>query len=163
MALKLYSFSIGGIINNEPCKEVYFLKVVIFLLRYRKMDACITPLPEVKNIRDISGGAIEKWPKRLNTVPQRIRIGAIVGVTIRTFNEDNQLWKRRVSYYGSVLKSLFVGQYRNIMDMNAGIGGFAAALVNYPVWVMNVVPSDAKNNTLAIIYERGLIGTYMNW
>ncbi|KAI8537671.1 hypothetical protein RHMOL_Rhmol09G0042100 [Rhododendron molle] len=130
---------------------------------YRKMDACITPLPEVKNIRDISGGAIEKWPKRLNTVPQRIRIGAIVGVTIRTFNEDNQLWKRRVSYYGSVLKSLFVGQYRNIMDMNAGIGGFAAALVNYPVWVMNVVPSDAKNNTLAIIYERGLIGTYMNW
>ncbi|XP_058183733.1 probable methyltransferase PMT19 isoform X2 [Rhododendron vialii] len=128
-----------------------------------KMDACITPLPEVKNIHDISGGAIEKWPKRLNTVPQRIRIGAIVGVTIRTFNEDNQLWKRRVSYYGSVLKSLFAGQYRNIMDMNAGIGGFAAALVNYPVWVMNVVPSDAKNNTLAIIYERGLIGTYMNW
>lgn len=130
---------------------------------YKKMDACITPLPQVKNIRDVSGGAIEKWPKRLNTVPQRIRIGAIVGITIRTFNEDNQLWKRRVSYYGSVLKSFFAGQYRNIMDMNAGIGGFAAALANYPVWVMNVVPSDAKNNTLAIIFERGLIGTYMNW
>ncbi|GMP78341.1 hypothetical protein CsSME_00034292 [Camellia sinensis var. sinensis] len=84
-------------------------------------------------------------------------------MTLKAFNEDNQLWKRRVSYYGSVLKPLFAGQYRNIMDMNAGIGGFAAALVNYPVWVMNVVPTDAKINTLGIIYERGLIGTYMNW
>merc|ERR1711915_584555 len=31
------------------------------------------------------------------------------------------------------------------------------------VWVMNVVPSDAKHNTLGVIYERGLIGTYQNW
>ena len=48
------------------------------------------------------------------------------------------------------------------MDMNAGLGGFAAALSKYAVWVMNVVPT-AKNNTLGIIYERGLIGTYMDW
>ncbi|GFY92916.1 S-adenosyl-L-methionine-dependent methyltransferases superfamily protein [Actinidia rufa] len=130
---------------------------------YKKMDACITPLPEVADIRDVSGGALEKWPKRLNAAPPRIRGGAIVGTTVKTFNEDNQLWKRRVLFYGTVLTSLFTGQYRNIMDMNAGIGGFAAALVNYPVWVMNVVPSDAKNNTLGVIYERGLIGTYMNW
>ena len=27
-------------------------------------------------------------------------------------------------------------------------------------WVMNVVPSDAKHNTLGVIYEWGLIGTY---
>ena len=28
---------------------------------------------------------------------------------------------------------------------------------------MNVVPYDAKDNTLGVIYERGLIGTYQNW
>ncbi|XP_028064371.1 probable methyltransferase PMT19 [Camellia sinensis] len=130
---------------------------------YKKMDTCITPLPKVADVHDVSGGALEKWPKRLNIAPPRIRNAVAVGMTVKAFNEDNQLWKRRVSYYGSVLKPLFAGQYRNIMDMNAGIGGFAAALVNYPVWVMTVVPTDAKNNTLGIIYERGLIGTYMNW
>ncbi|KAL6970803.1 hypothetical protein U1Q18_030490 [Sarracenia purpurea var. burkii] len=130
---------------------------------YTKMDACITPLPKVADLRDISGGALEKWPKRLHTAPPRIRSGAIAGTTVSTFIDDSKLWKRRVLHYGSVLRSLFAGHYRNIMDMNAGIGGFAAALVNYPAWVMNVVPSDAKNNTLGVIYERGLIGTYMNW
>jgi hypothetical protein len=49
------------------------------------------------------------------------------------------------------------------MDMNAGLGGFAAALAQDKVWVMNVVPYDAKDNTLGVIYERGLIGTYQNW
>ena len=47
--------------------------------------------------------------------------------------------------------------------MNAGLGGFAASLSKYPVWVMNVVPHDAMNRNLGIIYERGLVGTYMNW
>ena len=41
--------------------------------------------------------------------------------------------------------------------------GFAAALVDLPVWVMNVVPVQAKVDTLGAIYERGLIGTYHNW
>ncbi|PKI35793.1 hypothetical protein CRG98_043828 [Punica granatum] len=47
--------------------------------------------------------------------------------------------------------------------MNAHLGGFAAALVQDPVWVMNVVPVEAKVNTLGVIYERGLIGTYQSW
>ncbi|GJU47257.1 probable methyltransferase PMT15 [Tanacetum coccineum] len=44
-------------------------------------------------------------------------------------------------------------------------GGFAAALAlsKDPVWVMNVVPVEANVNTLGVIYERGLIGTYQNW
>uniref|UniRef100_A0A5B7BLC1 Methyltransferase n=1 Tax=Davidia involucrata TaxID=16924 RepID=A0A5B7BLC1_DAVIN len=130
---------------------------------YKKIDACITPLPQVADIHDIAGGALEKWPKRLNTAPPRLRSAITKGTTIRTFNEDNQLWRRRVLYYGSILKSLFAGKYRNIMDMNAGLGGFTAALSKYPVWVMNVVPFDANNNTLGVVYERGLIGTYMNW
>ncbi|XP_027164230.1 probable methyltransferase PMT19 [Coffea eugenioides] len=130
---------------------------------YMKMEACITPLPKVEHIRHTSGGSLEKWPKRLKTVPPRIRSATIEGITTKTFDEDNQLWKRRVSYYGSVLKYLNRGRYRNIMDMNSGLGGFAAALSQYPVWVMNVVPYHAKNNTLGIVYERGLVGTYMNW
>ena len=127
------------------------------------MDSCITPLPNVNDIREISGGGLENWPKRLNAVPPRVKTGTVEGITIKSFNEDNQLWKRRVSYYGVILKSLSDGKYRNIMDMNAGLGGFASAMDKYPVWVMNVVPSDAKMNTLGIVYERGLIGTYMNW
>lgn len=127
------------------------------------MDPCISPLPQVKDVHDISGGALEKWPKRLNSAPPRITSETMDGITVRTFNEDNQLWRRRVSYYGIILESLTNGKYRNIMDMNAGFGGFAAALAKYLVWVMNVIPFDAKNNTLGIVYERGLIGTYMNW
>lgn len=127
------------------------------------MEPCITPLPMVNEIKDVAGGALEKWPKRLNTAPPRIRSGFIEGITVKSFNEDNQLWKKRVSHYRIILESLFSGKFRNIMDMNAGLGGFAAALAKYPVWVMNAVPFDAKQNTLGILYERGLIGTYIDW
>lgn len=127
------------------------------------MEPCITPLPMVNEIKDVAGGALEKWPKRLNTAPPRIRSGFIEGITVKSFNEDNQLWKKRVSHYRIILESLFSGKFRNIMDMNAGLGGFAAALAKYPVWVMNAIPFDAKHNTLGILYERGLIGTYIDW
>eukprot|EP00268_Persea_americana_P052072 TRINITY_DN5812_c0_g1_i1.p1 TRINITY_DN5812_c0_g1~~TRINITY_DN5812_c0_g1_i1.p1 ORF type:complete len:622 (-),score=86.83 TRINITY_DN5812_c0_g1_i1:182-2047(-) len=130
---------------------------------YKKMEACITPLPKVNDLNQVAGGDLVKWPKRLNTAPPRIMSRYINGVSVTDFNQDNELWKERVTHYGSVLSSLSAGKYRNIMDMNAGLGGFAAALSKYPVWVMNVVPSDAKNNTLGIIYERGLLGTYMDW
>ncbi|XP_061367632.1 probable methyltransferase PMT19 isoform X2 [Gastrolobium bilobum] len=132
---------------------------------YTKMTACIFPLLDVKDIHEISGGALEKWPMRLNTAPPRVRNENNDGFMLKdkTYIEDSRKWKRRVSYYAVMLKSLSSGKYRNVMDMNAGFGGFAAAMVNYPVWVMNVVPFDAKSNNLGIIYERGLIGTYMDW
>ncbi|KAG4937759.1 hypothetical protein JHK85_052678 [Glycine max] len=130
---------------------------------YTKMTACIFPLPDVKDVHEVSGGVLEKWPMRLETVPPMVRNENDDGFTLKTYIEDNQAWKRRVSNYGVLLKSLSSGKYRNVMDMNAGFGGFAAAIVKYPVWVMNVVPFDAKSNNLGIIYERGLIGTYMDW
>lgn len=130
---------------------------------YKNSETCITPLPQVKDIRDIAGGALEKWPQRLTSVPPRISSGSIPGITAENFTQDTELWKVRVSYYGSMIGDLKKGRYRNIMDMNAYLGGFAAAFVNDPVWVMNVVPSDGKHNTLGVIYERGLIGTYQNW
>jgi len=55
-------------------------------------------------------------------------------------------------------------QYRNVMDMNALYGGFAANLMasNDPVWVMNVVPTSVPN-TLSAIYDRGLVGVLHDW
>ncbi|KAG2402899.1 Inositol 3-kinase [Vigna angularis] len=38
-----------------------------------------------------------------------------------------------------------------------------SALIDDPLWVMNTVPIEAEFNTLGVIYERGLIGTYQNW
>ncbi|KAI4334761.1 hypothetical protein L6164_013473 [Bauhinia variegata] len=130
---------------------------------YTSMTACIFPLPGVRDVHDTSGGALAKWPKRLDAVPPRIWNGNNEGITVGTFDEDNRRWKKRVSYYGVILKLPAGNKYRNVMDMNAGFGGFAAAMAKYPVWVMNVVPFDAKNSSLGVIYERGLIGTYMNW
>ncbi|KAJ4952608.1 hypothetical protein NE237_029440 [Protea cynaroides] len=51
---------------------------------------------------------------------------------------------------------------RNVMDMNAFFGGFAAALVSDPVWVMNIVP-PRESSALGLIYDRGLIGVSHDW
>ncbi|XP_068661358.1 probable methyltransferase PMT19 isoform X2 [Aristolochia californica] len=130
---------------------------------YRKLEPCITPLPKATNVKEIAGGALEKWPKRLTSSPPRILNGHAQEITSKMFVKDNLLWNQRVSHYAMVLTSLTAGKYRNIMDMNAGLGGFAAALSKFPVWIMNVIPHHLKNDTLGIIYERGLIGTYMDW
>lgn len=127
------------------------------------MEPCITPLPEVQSTEEMAGGELMKWPERLSAVPPRIRSGSIDGVTADTFLEINELWKKRVGRYKNLIGQLGQGGYRNLLDMNANLGGFAAALVNDPVWVMNVVPSTMKTNTLGVIYERGLIGTYQDW
>lgn len=131
------------------------------------METCLTSLPEVSNIRETSGGGrVEKWPDRLTSTPPRI-ISQVVGdITEEIFRTDIDLWKKRLSHYKTLDQQLAEkGRYRNLLDMNSYLGGFAAAIVlnNDPVWVMNVVPVEAKVNTLGVIYERGLIGTYQNW
>ena len=127
------------------------------------MEACITPLPEVSSADEVAGGAVEKWPQRALAVPPRISSGSIPGINADKFREDNELWNERVAHYKRIIGSLPSGRYRNIMDMNANLGGFAAALSKYPVWVMNVVPANADHDTLGVIYERGFIGTYQDW
>ncbi|KAB2596640.1 methyltransferase PMT16 [Pyrus ussuriensis x Pyrus communis] len=111
---------------------------------YTKLETRLTPLPEVSDNEEVAGGKLANRPHRLNAIPLRISKGTVEGVTADVFKQDSELWKKRVSYYKSP-------------------GGFAAALVDLPVWVMNVVPVEVKVNTLGIIYERGLIGTYQNW
>lgn len=130
------------------------------------MEACLTPLPDVpdNHIKVVAGGELARWPKRLISVPPRIGSGSLEGITEETFIEDTAAWKTRVSHYKSLDNQLAEpGRYRNLLDMNSYLGGFAAALVNDPLWIMNVVPVEARVNTLGVVYERGLIGTYQSW
>ncbi|XP_022945427.1 probable methyltransferase PMT15 [Cucurbita moschata] len=131
---------------------------------YTEMQACLTHLPQVSSSKEIAGGKLARWPERLTAIPQRVSRGTVKGVTEETFIHDSELWRKRLSYYRTINNQLSQpGRYRNFLDMNAFLGGFAAALVDDPVWVMNVVPVDVKVNTLGVIYDRGLIGTYQDW
>lgn len=126
------------------------------------MEVCKTPLPEVTSKNEVAGGELQKFPARLFAVPPRIAQGAIPGVTAESYQEDNKLWKKHVNAYKRMNKLIGTTRYRNVMDMNAGLGGFAAVLESQKSWVMNVVPTIAEN-TLGVVYERGLIGIYHDW
>ncbi|CAN6239612.1 unnamed protein product [Urochloa humidicola] len=131
---------------------------------YHNMEPCVTPLPPPPQDDQVS-----KWPRRLTAVPPRVSRGTVSGVTARSFAQDTELWRRRVRHYKKVIAQLEQkGRYRNVLDMNARLGGFAAALAaaGDPLWVMNMVPTvDMANatGTLGAIYERGLIGSYQDW
>lgn len=103
-------------------------------------------------------GTIPKWPQRLITVPSRDELAKN-----GAFEADTQRWAKTVAYYKNSLNlKLGTSAIRNVMDMNAHFGGFAAALLSDPVWVMNVVPANTPL-TLDVIYDRGLIGVYHDW
>ncbi|KAL2510124.1 putative methyltransferase PMT2 [Forsythia ovata] len=129
---------------------------------YKKMEQCITPYNNANRDKSSSGG-LKPFPKRLYAVPPRIASGSVSGVSVESYLEDNREWKKHVSAYKKINKIIDSGRYRNIMDMSAGLGGFAAALHSHKFWVMNVVPTIAETNTLGVIYERGLIGIYHDW
>lgn len=125
---------------------------------YTKLKKCVSRISYVK--ADFSIGSIPKWPQRLNKAPSRA-VQIKNGVDV--FEADTRRWVRRVAYYKKSLNlKLGTQSVRNVMDMNAAFGGFAAAIVSDPVWVMNVVPSH-KTSTLDVIYDRGLIGVYHDW
>ncbi|KAJ6832629.1 putative methyltransferase PMT2 [Iris pallida] len=130
---------------------------------YKNMEACVTPYPEVNSPEEVAGGVLKTFPQRLNSVPPRITAGSVPGVSVESYHKDNRLWKKHVKAYKNVNKLLETGRYRNIMDMNAGLGSFAAAIESPKLWVMNVVPTFAEQSTLGVIYERGLIGIYHDW
>ncbi|KAJ6970303.1 hypothetical protein NC653_034793 [Populus alba x Populus x berolinensis] len=75
------------------------------------------------------GAARQPFSERLNAVPSRISSGSIPGVSVEALLEDN----RRIN------KTIDSGRYRSFMDMNAGMGGFAAALESAKtLWVLNM-------------------------
>lgn len=127
------------------------------------MQVCITPFPPVKSSNEVAGGQLKKFPDRLFAVPPMVSSGSVQGISKEIFEEDNILWNKHVHAYKKMNKLMNSGRFRNIMDMNAGFGGFAAALEPSSSWVMNVVPTISKIDTLGIIYERGLIGIYHDW
>nr|AXF38109.1 methyltransferase [Bergenia purpurascens] len=125
---------------------------------YFKLKKCVSRISSVKGENAV--GMIPKWPDRLTKAPSRV---TLMKNGIDVFEADTRRWARRVAYYKNSLNvKLGTPAIRNVMDMNAFFGGFAAALLSDPVWVMNVVPAR-KPSTLGVIYDRGLIGVYHDW
>ncbi|RWR89369.1 quasimodo 3 [Cinnamomum micranthum f. kanehirae] len=125
---------------------------------YFTLKKCISKLPSLYG--EIAVGFIPNWPDRLKNPPARV---TLMKNGIDLFEADTRRWARRVAFYKKFLKiKLGTSAIRNVMDMNAFFGGFAASLLSDPVWVMNVVPTH-KPSTLDVIYDRGLIGVYHDW
>lgn len=152
--------------NAELCRQKQKNSQVTFCetpdadeVWYKKMEGCVTLRTDSKTTED----RLKPFPDRLYAVPPRVKSGSVPGVSVDTYLEDNKQWKKHVSAYKRIIKIIDMGRYRNIMDMNAGMGGFAAAIQSPKLWVMNVLPTIAETNTLGIVYERGLIGIYHDW
>lgn len=63
------------------------------------------------------------------------------------------------AYYKHTLGTkLGTASVRNVMDMNAFFGGFAAALSSDPVWVMDVVPSRKSSTLIEVSLAYTMIG-----
>ncbi|KAL9258734.1 putative methyltransferase PMT21 [Drosera capensis] len=125
---------------------------------YTPLRPCVvTPGP---NIKKTSLKSVPKWPERLHTAPERV--SDVSGGSAGAFKHDDSKWKVRAKHYKKLLQALGTDKIRNVMDMNTVYGGFAAALISDPLWVMNVV-SSYGSNTLPVVYDRGLIGTYHDW
>ncbi|XWS32233.1 hypothetical protein CRYUN_Cryun23aG0142700 [Craigia yunnanensis] len=125
---------------------------------YFKLKRCVTTTSSVNG--EYAIGTIHKWPDRLIRAPSR---ALVMKNGIDLFETDTRRWARRVAYCKNTLRiKLGSPAIRNVMDMNAFFGGFAAALASDPVWVMNVIPGR-KPSTLGVIYDRGLIGVYHDW
>ncbi|KAH9602314.1 hypothetical protein KSS87_010896 [Heliosperma pusillum] len=122
------------------------------------MEACITPYSD--HDHKAGGSELAPWPARLTSPPPRL---ADFGYSANMFEKDMELWKQRVDNYWTLLGSKIKSDtVRNVMDMKANLGSFAAALKDKDVWVMNVALDDGSN-TLKVIYDRGLIGAVHDW
>ncbi|PON40859.1 putative methyltransferase PMT [Parasponia andersonii] len=120
---------------------------------YVAMKTCLHTIPS--SIEQRGTEWPEEWPKRLETLPDWL-------------DDKDKLAADTKHWTAIVEKSYLTGMgiawsnIRNVMDMKAIYGGFAAALAKQNVWVMNVVPVHAPD-TLPIIFDRGLVGTYHDW
>ena len=64
--------------------------------RHKRMQRCTTQMPKVSDGNAVSRGILEKFPKRLNTIPPRVLSGSLSSVTAETYNADTQLWRKHV-------------------------------------------------------------------
>ncbi|PPR82088.1 hypothetical protein GOBAR_AA38628 [Gossypium barbadense] len=125
---------------------------------YTPLRPCvISPRQKLKRS---SVGSLPKWPQRLNIAPERI--SDVPGGSGNALKRDDSKWKMRAQHYKKILPAIGTDKIRNVMDMNTVYGGLAAALIDNPLWVMNVVSSYSAN-TLPVVFDRGLVGTYHDW
>lgn len=127
------------------------------------LQACVHKVPVGASLRGSKWP--EKWPLRLEAPPYWLnssQIGVYGKPAPEDFKADQEHWNTVVSK--SYLNGMGIdwSKVRNVMDMRAVYGGFAAALRDLKVWVMNIVTIDSPD-TLPIIYERGLFGMYHDW
>ncbi|GLT43820.1 hypothetical protein SLA2020_177500 [Shorea laevis] len=127
---------------------------------YVDLKACITRLPE-----NGYGANTPPWPPRLQTPPDRLQSIQIDAYIARNelFKAESKFWIETIASYVRAFRWKQMG-LRNVMDMRAGFGGFAAALIESTLdaWVLNVVPVSGPN-TLPVIYDRGLLGVMHDW
>ncbi|XP_052135318.1 probable methyltransferase PMT26 [Oryza glaberrima] len=107
----------------------------------------------------------ERWPERMEKTPYWLnssQVGVYGKPAPEDFVADQEHWRKVVR--NSYLTGMGIDwkTVRNVMDMRAVYGGFAAALRDMSVWVMNVVTINSPD-TLPVIYERGLFGIYHDW
>ncbi|KAI3461951.1 hypothetical protein Pfo_018614 [Paulownia fortunei] len=130
---------------------------------YVPLQSCMHRVPLQENERGSQWP--EEWPERVQTPPywlNRSQIGIYGKPAPDDFASDYEHWKKVVSKLYMKGLGISWSNVRNVMDMRAVYGGFAAALKDLKLWVMNVVNIDAPD-TLPIIYERGLFGIYHDW
>ncbi|XP_058207144.1 probable methyltransferase PMT11 isoform X2 [Rhododendron vialii] len=127
---------------------------------YVDLKACIFRLPD-----DGAGSNVTTWPARLHNPPDRLQSIQMDAYISRRelFRAESKYWSEIIASYVRVLhwKSY---KLRNVLDMRASFGGFAAALIEHQLdcWVLNVVPVSGPN-TLPVIYDRGLLGVLHDW
>ncbi|KAG8373242.1 hypothetical protein BUALT_Bualt11G0003300 [Buddleja alternifolia] len=107
----------------------------------------------------------EEWPERMLKPPYWLntsQMGIFGKPAPDDFASDYRHWQNVVKKTYMTGLGINWSNLRNVMDMRAVYGGFAAALKDMKVWVMNVVNVDSAD-TLPVIYERGLFGIYHDW
>lgn len=127
---------------------------------YVDLKACITRLPD-----DGAGSNVTTGPARLHNPPDRLQSIQMDAYISRRelFRAESKYWSEIIGSYVRVLRWKSY-KLRNVLDMRAGFGGFAAALIEHQLdcWVLNVVPVSGPN-TLPVIYDRGLLGVLHDW
>lgn len=127
---------------------------------YVDLKTCITRIPEAGY-----GTNVTTWPARLQYPPDRLQ-----SIQIDAYISRKELFTAESKYWNEIIESYVRALHwkkfklRNVLDMKAGFGGFAAALIESKLdcWVLNVVPVSGAN-TLPVIYDRGLLGVMHDW
>jgi len=120
------------------------------------------------------------WTLAKISLPYVLVVYVLSGLHPEDFSEDAEIWKTTVTNYWSVLSPIIFSDHpkrpgeedpsppynmvRNVLDMNAHLGGFNSALLEAgkSVWVMNAVPTSGPNY-LPLILDRGFVGVLHDW